>query len=183
MELLKFDVADADEITTLFTDVFSNSEGEAEGKVIGCFVEALISTTLKKDLFGFVAKIEGVAVGAIFFSRLMLQRDGIDTDKTAFILSPVAVASSHQGQGLGQTLISHGIQTLKSSGVDFVFTYGDPNYYSKVGFIPITEGQVSAPLTLTYPEGWLAQPLGNLTIADAGRECRCVPALNDPNLW
>ncbi|MCG5517084.1 MULTISPECIES: hypothetical protein [unclassified Ectothiorhodospira] len=40
-----------------------------------------------------------------------------------------------------------------------VLTYGDPNYYSRIGFKPITEALAPAPFTLKQPEGWLGQSL------------------------
>jgi predicted N-acetyltransferase YhbS len=38
-------------------------------------------------------------------------------------------------------------------------TYGDPSYYAKVGFMPISEADAQAPFPLSHPEGWLAQSL------------------------
>ena len=36
-------------------------------------------------------------------------------------------------------MINFGINRLKESGVSIVFTYGDPDFYSKVGFSQINE--------------------------------------------
>lgn len=77
----------------------------------------------------------------------------------AFILSPVAVSTDVQGKGVGQALIRYGLDHLKSLGVELVFTYGDPGYYSKVGFEQITEAIVKAPWPLSQPIGWLALAL------------------------
>lgn len=84
---------------------------------------------------------------------------GNDDKSTAFILSPVAVDTAHQGNGVGQRLIAFGIQRLKEQGVDLVFTYGDSRFYSKVGFQPVSETCVKAPLKLSRPDAWLAQSL------------------------
>ena len=101
----------------------------------------LIKTTDSKDLFGFVATSQRKIIGCIFFSRLTF-----DNNTNAFILSPVAVHTEHQKKGVGQRLITFGIDFLKEADVDLVFTYGDPNYYSKVGFTQIKETLVEAPL-------------------------------------
>jgi len=64
-----------------------------------------------------------------------------------------------------------------------VITYGDPNFYSKVGFSVISEKNVPAPLKLSYPEGWLGQSLINDRIDPIAGKSHCVEALNKPNLW
>ena len=95
----------------------------------------------------------------------------------------MAVATDHQGQKLGQRLISYGIEHLKSLGVELLFTYGDPNFYSKVGFTQISEVIVQAPLNLSYPEGWLAQSLNGTLIEIEKGSSRCVKALDNQQYW
>lgn len=74
-------------------------------------------------------------------------------------MAPVAIHTDWQGRGIGQNLIKYGIYHLKKEGVTLMFTYGDPNYFSKVGFSQITEKVAKAPLKLSQPEGWLCQSL------------------------
>jgi len=57
-----------------------------------------------------------------------------ESEVNAFLLGPVAIHTSYQGKGIGQKLINFGLNTLKENGVELAFTYGDPNFYSKVGF-------------------------------------------------
>ncbi|MCK2149410.1 hypothetical protein MYE70_10065 [Marinobacter alexandrii] len=68
-------------------------------------------------------------------------------------------------------------------GVDLVFTYGDPNYYSKVGFKPVSQEIATAPFELTHPEGWLDLSLTGGEITPLPGVARCVDAFNDPALW
>jgi len=178
MKLSVFNAVQSQSVIDLFTQVFTNSESEDEGKLIGSLVSDLITTTDPRDLIGFVALSEETAVGCIFFSRLLLPNQQV-----AFILSPVAIATSEQSKGLGQKLITFGIEHLRSLGVDLVFTYGDPNFYAKVGFRVISEDTVKAPLKLSYPEGWLAQPLSGNSIEPMNGSSRCVGALNDQQYW
>jgi predicted N-acetyltransferase YhbS len=117
-------------------------------------------------------------VGSIFFTRL-----SFDILLDAFLLSPVAVHTDHQGKGVGQRLIGFGIDQLKKKGVKLVFTYGDPNFYSKVGFRHISEDIVKAPFKLAQPEGWLCQSLDDGEIASLSGSLRCVKALNNPEYW
>ncbi|MBE9537804.1 MAG: N-acetyltransferase [Proteobacteria bacterium] len=166
------------EVIELFTKVFSESENESEGQVIGSLVSGLIATTEPGDLVGFVATSNECIVGCIFFSRFI-----VPSDEVAFILSPVAIATSEQGTGIGQQLINYGLNHLKSLKVNLAFTYGDPRFYSKVGFSQISERVVKAPYELSQPEGWLAQSLDGNPIKAIEGSSRCVGALRDQKYW
>ena len=178
MRLALFNESDIGPVVALFQRVFSDAEGEAEGQVIADFVKELISTTPRSAVIGFTAWEGDAVVGGIFFSRLI-----VPSGQRAFILSPVAVSTDVQGKGVGQALIGYGLDHLKSLGVELVFTYGDPGYYSKVGFEQITEAIVKAPWPLSQPIGWLAQSLDGSAVQAMIGPTRCVEALNDPGLW
>lgn len=172
-----FESRQAREVIELFSKVFSDSEGRDEGETIGSLVAELI-TTPTRDLFGFVAADHGKIVASIFFSRLRF-REPVN----AFLLSPVAVDTSQQGKGIGQKLIRFGLDRLEADGVHLAFTYGDPNFYRKVGFEPVSEDVIKAPLPLTYPEGWLGQSLTDEKLKPIAGGSQCVEALNKPELW
>ncbi|MDC0358704.1 N-acetyltransferase [Oligoflexia bacterium] len=165
-------------IEALFLSVFTNSEGEAEGKLIANLVKELMTDTDEQDLYGFVSVDEEQLVGAIFFSRLTFEKN-VD----AFILSPVAVHSKYQGKGIGQKLINHGLDEMKNRGTNIVITYGDPAFYSKVGFQPLSEEIIKAPLELSHPEGWLGQSLSDESIEGIPGCCTCVKAFDNPAYW
>ncbi|MEM9332016.1 MAG: N-acetyltransferase [Pseudomonadota bacterium] len=168
-----------DEVVALFHSSFSESEGLAEGDLIGALVRALLTTTPNEDIFAFLALDADKILGAIIFSRLRYPDDA----RTVFLLSPVAVLSSYQGEGVGQNLINHGLQKLEAQGVDVVITYGDVKFYSKVGFIQITQEIAKAPLPLQYPEGWLGQSLSKSDLAPIAGPSYCASALNNPVYW
>ncbi|RLC10686.1 MAG: GNAT family N-acetyltransferase [Deltaproteobacteria bacterium] len=174
MELLTYKSSNIEEIKQLFTQVFSDSEGE----LIGNLTYDIMTATDAQDLYGFVAAENEQIIGSIFFTRLTFE-NGVN----AFILAPVAIHASCQGKGIGQKLINFGINQLKENGVRIVFTYGDHNFYSKVGFKLITEKIAKAPLKLTYPEGWLAQSLVSDEIEPIGGDSSCVEAFNKPEIW
>ena len=178
MKITNFSASRSQEVIDLFTKVFSASEGREAGEAIGWLVADLINTTREADILGFVALLEDEIVGCIFFTRLTLSND-----KTAFMLSPVAIAIRQQGKGTGQALIRFGLESLKSMQVDLVVTYGDPAFYSKAGFQQISEEVIKAPQTLTQPEGWLAQSLQNGVINVTGESCQCVEAFNKQEYW
>ena len=178
MEFSSYKKSEEPEITQLFDKVFSESEGTSEGTLVSSLVIDLIDTTNEQDIFGFVARDDKRIIGSIFFSRL-----SFSNLVQAFILSPVAVDTNYQGQGIGQRLINFGIEQLKDNGVQLLFTYGDPEFYSKVGFQCISEDVIKAPLELSQPEGWLCQSLVGDEITPIAERPRCVAALNKPELW
>jgi putative acetyltransferase len=169
---------DSAAIEGLFVLVFSQSEGEQEGALIGNLAKELIAGTASRDLYGFVAVDRKQIVAAIFFSRLTFEKD-----MDVFILSPVAVHTDYQGLGIGQALITHGLREMQKRGVAFVTTYGDPSFYSKVGFHPISQDVIAAPLELSQPEGWLGQSLTDHSIESIPGNCTCVKALDNPAFW
>ncbi|BFM48989.1 N-acetyltransferase [Marinomonas sp. THO17] len=173
-----FNKSGSQEVVELFRRVFSAAEGEAEGQIIADFVTQLLATTQPKDLIGCIAEENDILVGCLFFSRLW-----VSSGQVAFILSPLAVATEAQKKGVGQGLIQYGLDHLKSLEVNLVFTYGDPSYYAKTGFEPISENKVKAPCPLSQPIGWLAQSLDASPIQTMSGPTKCVEALNDPSLW
>lgn len=178
MELSTYNPGNIEEIKQLFTKTFSDSDGQPEGLLIGNLAYELMTSTDGHDLYGFVATEKEQIIGSIIFSKLTFE-----SEINAFLLSPVAIHTNYQGKGIGQKLINYGLDTLKVNGVELAFTYGDPNFYSKVGFSHIAEKSVKAPLKLTYPEGWLGQSLVNDVIEPITGSSYCVEALNKPELW
>lgn len=165
-------------VEKLFSSVFTDSEGEAEGLLIGNLVNKLIAETPENDLHIFVAADENQLVGAIIFSRMPTK-----AESEIFILAPVAVRTTYQGKGVGKSLIQYGVKELKERCAKILVTYGDPNFYSKVGFSPIDEKLISPPHKLSQPEGWLAQSLDGSVIDHSYGKSSCASAWNDPAYW
>ncbi|MBD2636621.1 N-acetyltransferase [Limnothrix sp. FACHB-881] len=178
MKLSLYQPNDAVEIEQLFIQTFTNSEGQSEGAIVGRLVKDLISSTDPSNFYGFVATEADQIIGGIFFSRLIFE-DGTNS----FILSPVAVRTDFQRQGIGQQLIRFGLDALSKEGVELVVTYGDPQFYSKVGFRGVTEAVIPPPFALQRPEGWLAQSLTGDQIRSIKGRSFCVEALNNPEYW
>lgn len=178
MKLSTYKKSDIEEIKQLFLRVFSDSEGQEEGTLIESLVVDIMTSTDAQDIYGFIATENKQIIGSIFFTRLEFENS-----ENAFILSPVAIHTNHQGKGIGQKLINFGIKHLKENGVRLLFTYGDPNFYSKVGFRHITETIAKAPFVLSQPEGWLCQLLVGDEIKPIAGNSRCVEALNKAEYW
>ncbi len=178
MELSIFCPNDIEELCQLFIQTFTDSEGESEGKLIGDLTHNIITGTKSEDLHGFVATEGEQIIGSIFFTRIIFQ-NGIN----AFLLSPVAILTAFQGKGIGQKLINYGIGYLKENGVSLVITYGDPDFYSKVGFKQISDQTLKPPFKLSQPEGWLAQSLTGEEIRPISGHSSCVKAFDNSKLW
>ncbi|MBV1895584.1 MAG: N-acetyltransferase [Rhodobacteraceae bacterium] len=170
---------DTDDIIAMFYETFTGSEGAEEGLVIKELVAGMLASLRPDDMRVFSAIEDGSILGSIIFTRMKYEQDA----RTVFILSPVAVSTKHQGKGVGQRLISHALQALRDNGVDVALTYGDINFYSKVGFAHITEADAQPPLPLQYPEGWLGQSLDDSRFEPLIGPSQCVAPLNDASLW
>ena len=178
MNYQTLDKSNQAEITELFTSVFSTSEGEEEGQLIGSLSKQLASNIDNQEIICFGVYNDELLIGAIFFTQL-------EFDKLiqVYMLAPVAVRTKHQGKGIGQALINYGLNELKKRSVNVVVTYGDPSFYAKVGFQPLSENVIQAPLTLSMPFGWLGQPLMEESIPAISECPGCVEAFNDPIYW
>lgn len=166
------------EVVALFTQTFSSSEGEEEGKIIGNLASKLSSNTNNKEIIAVGAYKNESIIGAIFFTRLRFNEP-----ISVYMLAPVAVSTEHQRMGVGQALINYGLKELKSRSVSVVITYGDPSFYSKVGFQHLSEQVIQAPSPLSMPEGWLGQSLKDISIPTINERPTCVKEFNDPALW
>ena len=77
----------------------------------------------------------------------------------------------------------HGLDALRQEGVDIAVTYGDPAFYGRVGFNPVSEADLPAPQPLNQPQGWIAQSLTDAPMTPLRGLAHCVTAFNDPSLW
>jgi predicted N-acetyltransferase YhbS len=64
-----------------------------------------------------------------------------------------------------------------------VTPYGDPSFYAKVGFDPLSQDLIAAPLELSQPKGWLGQSLTDDARETIPGDSTCVKALDDPAYW
>jgi len=172
------DKKNKEELTSLFSSVFSLSEGGNEGELIGNLASKLSSRTDNQEIISIGAYKEKVIIGAIFFTRLKFN----DPIKV-YMLSPVAVSTSHQGKGIGQALIKYGLNNLKNRSVSIAVTYGDPSFYKKVGFQSLSENVIQAPFKLSMPEGWLGQSLAGEKINIIEDPPDCVEEFKDLAYW
>lgn len=128
----------------LFQQTFTDSEGADEGKLIGELVRKFRATTSPQDLRVFITTDETAIIGCVIFSKMRFEHS---SDQQVWLLSPAAVHTQYQGKGVGQGLIHYAHTLLKCEGVAVVVTYGDINFYSKVGYQPITTAMITPPIS------------------------------------
>ena len=167
------------ELIELFAATFTASEGPDEGALIGDLVRGLFAETPIGDIRVFCTEDEGHAIGAAIFTRLTYLED----PHVVFLLSPMAVAPERQRRGIGQALLSQAFEALRYEGIQIVITYGDPDYYGRVGFRPITEDRARAPLPLSVSHGWIGQSLTEEQMPVLQGPSTCVAALNRNDVW
>jgi putative acetyltransferase len=96
----------------------------------GGVVEADLVEALRREraiATALVAEIAGEVCGHIVMSRLRSPSDGL-------ALAPVAVAPTHQGEGIGSALILKAIDLAKADGSSIIFVLGVSEYYRRFGF-------------------------------------------------
>ena len=166
------------ELANLFNSVFASSEGEEEGALIGSLASELSSSIDNQEIICFATFKGSNIIAAIFFTRLRFQ-----TPVKIYMLAPVAVSTKFQGKGVGQALINYALNVLKNRSVEVVVTYCNPAFYSKLGFIGLSEALIQAPLNLSMPQGWLGQSLNKSAIPAIEGRPLCVSEFNNPAYW
>jgi putative acetyltransferase len=77
-----------------------------------------------------VAELDERVVGHIAFSPVTIS----DGTPDWYGLGPISVLPEYQRQGIGKSLVSEGLSSLKALGGQGCALVGDPNYYKQIGF-------------------------------------------------
>jgi putative acetyltransferase len=85
-----------------------------------------------KAVLSLVAELDGQVVGHVLFSPMSVEPAGACR---AVGLAPLAVLPERQRQGIGSALVRDGIERCRNLGFDIVLLLGEPEYYSRFGFI------------------------------------------------
>ncbi|MEQ9329643.1 MAG: N-acetyltransferase [Rhodospirillales bacterium] len=78
----------------------------------------------------FVARAPEGLLGSIAYYPILIG------DSPSLLLGPLAVAPNLQGRGIGASLMHHSMAAAGRYGYRTVALVGDPNYYSRFGFLP-----------------------------------------------
>jgi len=160
-------------------EVHQNAFGQKEGEAISQLAIDLLEDKTALPTLSLVAEQENEIIGSIIFSSVKIEEF---ERVSAYILAPLAVASSQQKKGIGTQLIKKGLEILKERGAEVVFVYGDPDYYTRTGFK--AGHKLKPPYKLQYPEeSWMAQELVEHSLTNIQGTVRCALSLNSPGYW
>ena len=113
--------------------------------VPGCDEHYLLHIMRNADAFipelDIVAEVDGKIVGNIVYTKAKIVDDN---GRVHEVLSfgPISVLPDFQGKGIGKLLIEHTIALAKKLGYGAVLIYGDPDYYSRSGFVAAQNYQI-----------------------------------------
>jgi predicted N-acetyltransferase YhbS len=106
--------------------------------VPGCDEHYLVHIMRKSDAFirelDIVAEMNGKLVGNIVYTKAKIIDDN-GTCHRVISFGPLSVLPSFQGKGIGSILIEHTMAAAKELGYTAILIYGDPDYYSRFGFV------------------------------------------------
>jgi putative acetyltransferase len=167
---------DRDDIHSVHWSAFA--EGERE--IVSRLAANLLSEEATPQIISLVAETEGIVVGHVAFSPVTIN---YNENFQGYILAPLGVKPDYQKRCIGSKLIESGMQQLSRMGVDILFVYGDPKYYSKFGFSVDAAERYIPPYKLQYPFAWQGIALNKCSAGKSFANIVCVTSLSDPALW
>jgi putative acetyltransferase len=151
-----------------------------EHKLISILAKELSDEISTPPVKSFIAEIDKKIIGYVSFSPIFFK---LNTNILGYILSPLAVSSNIQNQGVGTKIVNFGIGELTKKGVHVLLVYGDPGYYKRFGFNEDIGNLFVHQYTLKYPFGWLGIKLNSYAANISPIEFECIDGLNKPELW
>lgn len=129
--------SDYEEVAQVIKIAFASAE-HCDGN------EADLVANLRKSQ-AFIPELSLVAVeqqkviGHILFSKVKIG------EKTELALAPLAVLPEYQRKGIGKSLIQEGHRIAQQLNYDYSIVLGSPDYYTKFGYVPASQYQITAP--------------------------------------
>jgi len=91
-----------------------------------------------------VAEFKGKIVGNIVYSKAKILCDD-KTSQEIVCFGPISVLPEFQGKGIGGMLIEYSKDIARKLGYKAILIYGDPDYYSRYGFVPAENYKIGTP--------------------------------------
>lgn len=150
-------------------------------------VEALLRDPSAEPRLSLLALDGACPVGHILFTRVRLSEpdNAIASAIAGAILAPLAVVPEAQKQGIGDGLITAGLDILTKSGTGLVFVLGHPGYYPRHGFAPAGQHGLLAPYPIPpeHADAWMVLALKPGLIGTVHGTVACCAELGRPELW
>jgi putative acetyltransferase len=147
MEIRPFAASDADAVFEVHRRAFDGRTEESHiVRRLHDAGEAVVSL---------VAVVDDRIVGHVLFSPTTVDTSGADVELVG--LAPVGVLPEHQNEGVGSSLIRHGVERCRAAGIDAVVVLGDPEYYARFGFERASEYGLEN--EYGADEGFMVKPL------------------------
>ena len=86
----------------------------------------------RKLALSLIAEVNHRVVGHVAFSPVSV--DSPSSGNQGLGLGPVAVRPECQGKGIGEQLITRGVEDSRREGYSFIVVLGEPEYYARFGF-------------------------------------------------
>jgi putative acetyltransferase len=166
--------ADLEDVLSVEREAFGGGD-EAD------LVRDLINDPSARPLLSLLARAGERPVGHILFTAARLE--GAPRDVSVAILAPLAVVPDAQRQGVGGSLIEHGMSRLGESGVELVLVLGHPGYYPRHGFEPASRLGLAAPYPISPEDAWMVRALRPGVIGWVRGTIACAEAMNRPEYW
>ena len=115
----------------LVEQVFTEHENADEGKLVRALVEEIRSKKYYLPELELLMLEDGEVVGYVMFSRFHIE--GKYTDRLV-ILTPAAVKTNLQRQGISRELITYGLRKAAEMGFTAALVEGNPANYRARGF-------------------------------------------------
>jgi putative acetyltransferase len=141
-------------VRQVVTDAFGD-----EGERVAALVDDLRVGHVRAEL---VAERDGEVLGHVLLSRSWV--DARVALVEVLVLSPLSVAPSQQGRGVGTELLAAAIDQARQLGAPALFLEGSPAYYSSRGFEPAT------PRGFTRPSTRIPEPAFQVVLLDSHEE-------------
>ncbi len=130
-----------------------------EGETVSALVDDLRVGNARAEL---VAQ-ENAEENSGVVGHVLLSRSWVDARRAlveVLVLSPLSVAPSHQGRGVGTALIEAAVAEARALAAPALFLEGSPAYYSGRGFEPAT------PRGFTRPSARIPEPAFQVVVLD-----------------
>lgn len=120
-----------------YASMRSLSVSAFDDDTIGALLDDLRDSWAWEDSLSFVAVKDDELMGHVLYSRGFV--DGPTRLLDVLVLSPIAVAPSHQRRGVGGAMITQTLEVLRNRAEPMVFLEGSPRYYPRFGFESASE--------------------------------------------